>query len=41
MENSAHTFIDAIPLSRRLGLDVYATPAWLLVIRTLKSMNIH
>ena len=39
--NPAYASVDAIPLSRRLGLDVHTTSAYLLAIRALKSMNNH
>ena len=39
--NPAYTSVDAIPLSKKLGLDIHTTSAYLLVIRHLKSMNAH
>ena len=37
----AYTSVDAIPLSKKLGLDIHTTSAYLLVIRHLKSTNTH
>lgn len=35
----AYTSVDAIPLSRKLGLDIHAASAYLLAIRCLKSIS--
>ncbi len=37
----AYTSIDAMPLARRLGLDIHSTSAYLLAIRALKSKSIN
>jgi len=37
----AYASLDAIPLSKELGLDVDTTSAYLLVIRYLRSTNAH
>ena len=39
--NPSYTSVDAIPLSRKLGLDIHTTYAYLLVIRYLKSTNTY
>jgi len=39
--NPAYSSIDAIPLAKKLGLDIHTTSAYLLVIRYLKSINAY
>jgi len=39
--NPAYTSVDAIPLARKLGLDIHTTSAYLLAIRFLKPMNAY
>ena len=39
--NPAYTSVDAIPLSKKLGLDIHTTSAYLLAIRYLKSTNTY
>ncbi|RLF24006.1 MAG: transposase, partial [Thermoprotei archaeon] len=39
--NPAFTSVDAIPLSRKLGLDIHVSSAYLLAIRCLKSINAY
>jgi len=39
--NPAYASVDAIPLSRKLGLDVHTTSAYLIALRYLKSTNAH
>ncbi|MBC7113095.1 MAG: hypothetical protein H5T34_03625 [Candidatus Methanomethyliales bacterium] len=38
---SIYASMDAIPLSKKLGLDIHTTSAYLLAIRSLKSVNGH
>jgi len=39
--NPAYTSIDAVPLSRRIGLDIHTASAYIIAFRGLKSINTY